>query len=175
MSVALLNLVWLVKVGPGHGLGLSHKLVLLSLADHANQETSKCWPSVPRMARRTGVSKRQVQRCIKELELAQHITVLLRRGESSIYFVHPRPEVTLDSVSPATSADGSDDAVTPHPRPHDVQTNTNPMNISNLDFRIDLTTEQKADLCELTGRHAEAELLRERAKQEGQQRSGRLH
>ena len=48
------------------------KVVLLSLADHAN-DYGECWPSINRLSQRARVSVRTVQRCLAELENAKLI------------------------------------------------------------------------------------------------------
>lgn len=50
----------------------NEKVVLLSLADHAN-DCGECWPSINRLAQRARVSVRTVQRCLAELEDAKLI------------------------------------------------------------------------------------------------------
>lgn len=45
----------------------NERLVLLAIADHANDETWSCWPSVARLAVKAKVSERTVQRAIRSL------------------------------------------------------------------------------------------------------------
>lgn len=88
----------------------SDRLVLLALADHADDESWSCWPSVPRLARKARVSERTVQRCLRSLAEAGHIEVesqgadvrradrrpnryTIRRGDS----VTPRSGVTPET------------------------------------------------------------------------------
>lgn len=44
------------------------KIVMLALADHANDATGLAWPSVPRLMARTGQSERTVQNSLRTLE-----------------------------------------------------------------------------------------------------------
>lgn len=63
---------------------LGERLVLLILADNADEETLKCWPSVQNIAHRTRLSDRQVQRCLRSLETAGRITVELGSGRGNL-------------------------------------------------------------------------------------------
>ncbi len=49
------------------GITSSKKLVLLSLADHANDEGHSVYPSIDRTAQRTGLTSRGVRKIVKEL------------------------------------------------------------------------------------------------------------
>lgn len=67
----------------------NEKVVLLSLADHAN-DYGECWPSINRVAQRARVSVRTVQRCLAELEDAKLIVREMRndpngRSTSNMY------------------------------------------------------------------------------------------
>ena len=46
----------------------STRMVAIALADYANTDTGHCWPSLANLSRRSGVSVRQVQRCLREIE-----------------------------------------------------------------------------------------------------------
>lgn len=74
MSVALMQEVW------WHHLGLSggKLLLMLALADNADEVSRACWPSVPYLARKTRMSDRQVYRLLLTLEREGRISV--RRG-----------------------------------------------------------------------------------------------
>lgn len=67
------------------------KVVLLSLADHAN-DYGECWPSIKRLSQRARVSVRTVQRCLAELETAKLIVRETRndpngRSTSNMYLL----------------------------------------------------------------------------------------
>jgi hypothetical protein len=47
---------------------LGARLVLLALADNADEEGGDAYPSVPTIARKTRLSERQVQNCLRQLE-----------------------------------------------------------------------------------------------------------
>ena len=46
----------------------STRMVAIALADYANTDTGNAWPSIANLSRRSGVSVRQVQRCLREIE-----------------------------------------------------------------------------------------------------------
>lgn len=47
---------------------LGSRLVLLSIANHADAKGMNSWPAIPTIAQEARVSERQAQRCIKTLE-----------------------------------------------------------------------------------------------------------
>lgn len=61
MSVKIMGLVW------DCGLPRNEKYILLALADHADHEGYNIYPSVGRVAWKTGYDERMVQRIIKKL------------------------------------------------------------------------------------------------------------
>lgn len=87
-------------------LGHSDLLILLVLADHANDD-GICWPSATRIATRAKLSERQVRRRIDTLEAQGYIEVERREGKTSrVRLVSTNPghqEVTPDTESPLTS------------------------------------------------------------------------
>ena len=46
----------------------STRMVAIALADYSNGDNGLAWPSVANLSRRSGVSVRQVQRCLKNIE-----------------------------------------------------------------------------------------------------------
>ena len=62
MSIKIMSAVW--EHAPAEGGKL---LVLLALADHAN-ESGLCWPSLPSLAKKARLSQRHVRRILRELE-----------------------------------------------------------------------------------------------------------
>lgn len=69
MSVHVSNDAWRNSTSTGNDL-----LVLLKLADNANEDTRIAWPSVGTMARYIKVDRRTIQRCLRRLELTGEIT-----------------------------------------------------------------------------------------------------
>jgi len=76
-------LVWEIDLPPGE------KLVLLALADQANDEGRQCWPAVLTIAKKSGQGERTVRRALDSLEKAGHLTRDHRDGTSTQYHVHP--------------------------------------------------------------------------------------
>lgn len=93
MSIALMSIVWKLDLPPGE------KLVLLSLADQANDDGRQCWPSVETIAERSGQGIRTVRRALSSLEEKGHLTRKHREGTSTQYHVHP-----CQNGTPAKSA-----------------------------------------------------------------------
>lgn len=89
MSFELQDASWLVDVSP------TQKLVLLCLTAHANDDGA-CWPSVARIAARSGLARRAVIYNLRRLERSGHISREISRGRVTRYRVHP--------CTPCTSA-----------------------------------------------------------------------
>lgn len=87
MSIPLLNLAFKAAA-----LGTNQRFVLVVLADHANA-AGKCYPSIARLMKRTGLCERTVQHCIKSLRQAGYIEVQANAGPrgANIYIVHAHP------------------------------------------------------------------------------------
>ncbi|QIN79627.1 hypothetical protein GBA65_15075 [Rubrobacter marinus] len=62
MSVQQMSLVWGLDLPP------NQKLVLLAYADHADDDGEHVYPSLGRVALKTGYSRDQVRRVTRELE-----------------------------------------------------------------------------------------------------------
>jgi hypothetical protein len=113
MSIKLMTAVW-----DREDLSSTQKLVLLSLADWANDE-GLCWPSIERLAIKTSMAGRSVQRIIRDLESMGFVRRDEVLGKGNRYWIsipltqcHPCPSVTPplteshptpDTVSPNTS------------------------------------------------------------------------
>jgi hypothetical protein len=98
-------------VGPLHRRG-TERLVLLALADCANDEGRECWPSVATLARKCRVDERTVQRVIRRLAEGGHLLILPSSGgrAANRYSVlmcgypQPRPSVTPGNLPPRQDA-----------------------------------------------------------------------
>jgi hypothetical protein len=85
----------------------SEKLVLLALADCANDE-GHCWPSMATLARKCSKSDRTIQGCIQSLCARGHLTRREVVGKGCNYTVHPivlfgenpRSDCAPEEVSP---------------------------------------------------------------------------
>lgn len=83
MSIKLMTIVWDLDLPPGE------KLVLLALADQANDDGVNCWPAVSTICKRSGQGERTVRRALSDLESKGHLTRHHRDGGSTQYHVHP--------------------------------------------------------------------------------------
>lgn len=94
MSVRVMSLVWSLDLPD------SQKIVLLALADSANDE-GHCWPSMASLAKKCSKSERTIQGVIKELVEAGHLTRREVPGKGCDYYVHPRSDCApADSAPP---------------------------------------------------------------------------
>jgi hypothetical protein len=66
---------WLDAVLNNSQARLGDRLVLLVLADSADNDTGSCYPGIPTIARKAGMSERAVQYSIKRLEELGELTV----------------------------------------------------------------------------------------------------
>lgn len=112
MSIRLMTAVW-----EREDLASTHKLVLLALADWANDE-GLCWPSISRLAIKTSMAGRSVQRIIRQLEDMKFIRREEEIGKGNRYWI----SIPLTECHPCIS-------VTPpltecHPTPDTVSPNT---------------------------------------------------
>lgn len=69
-------------------LGPTERLIMLALADHADDE-GRCYPSIGRLCRRTGLKDRSIQNNLKSLSDQGYIRVVHNGGKSgsNLYFV----------------------------------------------------------------------------------------
>lgn len=81
------------------------RLLLLAIADHAGDHGGDAWPSVPTLARKTGVSERSVQRGIARLEAGGHLLVERGKGKGGTnrYKVVMPPAGGANASPPAPS------------------------------------------------------------------------
>lgn len=112
-----MNLVWPLEMSS------TDKLVLVALADAARNpddpdRPSQCWPPITGrngklgLVERTCLSDRAVQKAVKSLVSAGHITRVERPGHGVTYHIHPRTSFTPNDVRTdlhsATPERGSD-------------------------------------------------------------------
>jgi hypothetical protein len=81
MSIKLMTAVW-----DREDLSSTQKLVLLSLADWANDD-GLCWPSIERIAKKSSLKKRAVQLAIRSLEEMQFIRREEVIGKGNRYWI----------------------------------------------------------------------------------------
>lgn len=89
------------------------KLVLISLANHANHRTGLCWPTVALIAEEASQSERTVQRKLPLLEEGGFIRIERRPNQSSRYFLQlerAEPVSEEEGCHPVTSTPGGDNS-----------------------------------------------------------------
>lgn len=98
MSIRIMAAVWDLP-----NLSSTQKLVLLSLADNANDD-GVCWPSAKKTAARTGLNERSTRRAIAELEKAGILSRRFSPGKTTYYHIHPGRSDTPDTVPARTQS-----------------------------------------------------------------------
>lgn len=93
-------------------LAPTEKLIMLSLADHANDE-GRCYPSIGRLCLRTGLKERAIQTNLKRLAEKGYLKIVPNAGQggANLYFVSakagtfggedPRTKCTPHEMHPA--------------------------------------------------------------------------
>ena len=92
MSIKLMTAVW-----ERGDLSSTQKLVLLSLADWANDE-GLCWPSIERVAKKSSLKKRAVQLAIRSLEEMKFIRREEVIGKGNRYWI----QIPMHEMHPCT-------------------------------------------------------------------------
>ena len=82
MSISLMTDVWKLR------LQAPRKMVLLALADNANDEGTDCWPSVGKLVEKCSMSERAVQGHLAALEEDGYIKRHERLGRSNKFTIH---------------------------------------------------------------------------------------
>ncbi len=96
MSVRVMTLVWEIELPD------SEKLVLLALADCANDEGG-CWPSMKTLAGKCSKSDRTVQAAIKSLVEKGHLSRIEQVGKGCHYYVHPVRPSGMQGTQPVAN------------------------------------------------------------------------
>jgi len=101
------------------------KLVLLALADHYNDQSECCWPSMARLEHYTGADERTIQRAIARLQEGGYVEREERAGHSSLFYLPLMPTpVRLtprqNDAPPPSTRRGTPVKLTPHPRQSDA-------------------------------------------------------
>jgi DNA-binding transcriptional MocR family regulator len=78
-----MTLAWATFVGDH-----TDKLVLLALADNANDE-GECYPSLSNISNRCEMHRTTVMHAIQSLEASGHLSRQMRAGRNTLYMVHP--------------------------------------------------------------------------------------
>jgi hypothetical protein len=102
VSLPALEWAWCIQASP------TQKLVALALADHANDER-ECWPSIARIAQRTGLSKTAIKEAMTALERTQLITRTRDAGRQTRYrlnMLNGQPTRPADGLGRQTARSG---------------------------------------------------------------------
>lgn len=104
------------------------KLVLIVIANHADDDTKEAWPSIPTLARKTDLSERAVWGAIQRLKAAGRLVLMKsgRRRSNTYRLVLPSHEVrgrTRCEVAPGASQARTTCEVTPAPGASDPSLN----------------------------------------------------
>ena len=112
MSIKIMSLIFEGDLPP------TKRLIMLSLADHANDE-GVCYPSISRLCQRTGLKQRSVQKNIAELEADGYIKRDMNGGRrgSNLYTLTPAPDAPRTKCAPAPDALPPRTRCTPTPAP----------------------------------------------------------
>ena len=112
MSIRVQSEVWEHSSQKGGAL-----LVLLALADNANNETHLAWPSVRDLARRSRMSERQVRNILRQLEAAKEIRCIEPGGmygsqrRATVYRIfHPEDRGAIIAGGKKSAATGENSA-----------------------------------------------------------------
>jgi Helix-turn-helix domain len=99
MSIRVMSMVW--ENGPEKA---SERMLLLALADNANDAGGRCFPSVETLARKCCLSERQVQRVLRSLEEGGWILVEFGNGRhvTNQYQIVVEKVAYTPPVSPVT-------------------------------------------------------------------------
>lgn len=87
MSVKIMSAVF-----ESETLGPTERLIMLALADHAD-DAGRCYPSISRLCSRTGLAQRTVQTNIRKLQDQGYIRIIPSAGQggANLYFVTATP------------------------------------------------------------------------------------
>lgn len=104
-------------------IGHTEKIVLLALADNANDE-GDCYPAISTITRKCGLSERTVQSVINLLESDGMVSRHFRSGRSTLYRVTPA-NVAPPQMSPPASSAPTPAQIAPPPPQSTAQTPAN--------------------------------------------------
>ena len=116
MSVRQMALVWELD------LPTTKKMLLLAIADHADDDGDNAWPSTARLSMKVGIDPRSVRRLIKDLAADGFLTVGVNQGGTRLTPSDRRPNLYrlhLTGRTPVSTRE--DDGRTPRSEREDTQ------------------------------------------------------
>lgn len=126
MSVRLMSAIF-----ESATLGPTERLIMLSLADHAD-DSGRCYPSVGRICQRTGLSERAVQINVRKLVDQGYLQLVPGggKGRPNVYFVCPNPASGAPFGGPNPARNAPRTKCIPAPdapqTPHQIRSNPAP-------------------------------------------------
>lgn len=100
MSIKIMSAVF-----ENETLGPTERLIMLALADHAD-DAGRCYPSISRLCQRTGLGERAIQNNLKALVAKGYVTIVPNAGQglANLYFVTatPAPDAPPHEMHPRT-------------------------------------------------------------------------
>ena len=126
MSIKLMTAVW-----EREDLTSTHKLVLLALADWANDE-GLCWPSINRLAVKASLTTRGIQKSIRTLEQLGFVRREEVAGKGNRYWL----TIPVNDIHPCTTFTPPLNHV--HPTPEPRSPNTSEIHQGNINSIVDL-------------------------------------
>lgn len=135
MSISIMTQAWKIQ-----GLSITQKVVLLSLADNANDQ-GECYPSIAQIVGRTGASERTVQAAIRALEGLGYVRSMSRLGTSTIYMLTLDTEDGVVIHTPRKSRTPADTA--PPQLSHPTPANAAPKPSINRQLNRQLTVKAR--------------------------------
>ena len=114
-----MSILYLNSAFDANDLGATPRLVLLALADHADA-AGRCYPSIARLAQRTGLSPRSIQASIKKLHAEGYIDVEMNAGKrgTNVYVLRltPAGSASPQEIHPARDSPPPPQKLHPLPR-----------------------------------------------------------
>ena len=126
-------------------LHASQKIVLLALADCANDE-GHAWPGMTTLARKCSKSERTVQTMLAELEAAGHITRNQIAGKGCNYTIHPRKICTPAKSAPPQVSRKPPQKLHPTPAKSAPNPSLNLQEPSDLETNVSCPSDDGPDL-----------------------------
>lgn len=83
----------------------SHKLILLALAEFANEDSNECWPSIARLSEMTGLKDRQVQVLLRDLKADGYIEIETNYGRKNTNVYKLTMKEKVHSSAPFTEGE----------------------------------------------------------------------